>query len=235
MRDADLNSDNLKSKVDIAALPFSQACENNRQPILEVLRIELQGFSHVLEIGSGTGQHSVYFAPNLPELQWQTSDVISNHRHIIAWHNAYPAPNLYSPLAFDLAQDSVPVSSHLDSGHLNSSHVDKPYDVIFTANTLHIISWALVERLFTLAGDVLPVDGKLIIYGPFNEDGKYTSEGNQRFDAMLRAGNPDSGIRDKEDIISLANAHYLQLSQTYAMPANNQLLVFRKNQMLKIA
>ena len=223
MHDDNLDSDNLKSKVDIAALPFSQACENNKQPILEVLRIELQGFSHVLEIGSGTGQHSVYFAPNLPELQWQTSDVISNHRHIIAWHNAYPAPNLYSPLAFDLAQDSVPVS-----GHLNSSHVDKPYDVIFTANTLHIISWALVERLFVLAGDALPVDGKLIIYGPFNEDGKYTSEGNQRFDAMLRAGNPDSGIRDKEDVVSLANAHYLQLSQTYAMPDNNQLLVFQK-------
>ncbi len=223
MRDADLNSDNLKSKVDIAALPFSQACENNRQPILEVLRIELQGFSHVLEIGSGTGQHSVYFAPNLPEIQWQTSDVTGNHRHIIAWHNAYPAPNLYSPLAFDLAHDSVPVSSHLDS-----NHVDKPYDVIFTANTLHIISWALVEQLFALVGDALPVDGKLIIYGPFNEGGKYTSEGNQRFDAMLRAGNSDSGIRDKEDVVSLANAHHIQLSKTYAMPANNQLLVFYK-------
>ena len=165
MHDDNLDSDNPNNKVDISALPFSQACENNKQPILEVLQIELQGFSHVLEIGSGTGQHSVYFAPNLPEIQWQTSDVTGNHRHIIAWHNAYPALNLYSPLAFDLAYDSVPVSSHLDSshldsghldsghldsghldsghldsGHLNSSHVDKPYDAIFTANTLHIIS-----------------------------------------------------------------------------------------------
>jgi len=229
MHDDNLDSDNSNSKVDISALPFSQACENNKQPILEVLQTELQGFSHVLEIGSGTGQHSVYFAPHLSHLKWQTSDVTGNHRHIIAWHNAYPASNLYLPLAFDLAQDSVPVSSHLDSDHLNGSHVDKPYDVIFTANTLHIISWALVERLFTLASEALPVDGKLIIYGPFNENGNYTSEGNQRFDAMLRAGNPDSGIRDKEDIISLANANHLQLSKTYAMPANNQLLVFRKN------
>jgi SAM-dependent methyltransferase len=239
MHDDNLDSDNPNNKVDISALPFSQACENNKQPILEVLQTELQSSSHVLEIGSGTGQHSVYFAPNLPEIQWQTSDVISNHRHIIAWHNAYPAPNLYSPLAFDLAQDSVPVGGHLDSDHLNSdhlnsdhlnsSHVDKPYDVIFTANTLHIISWALVERLFALAGDALPKNGKLIVYGPFNEGSDYTSEGNQRFDAMLRAGNPDSGIRDKEDVVSLANAHHLQLSKTYAMPANNQLLVFRKN------
>ena len=213
-----MHDDNPNNKVDISALPFSQACENNKQPILEVLQIELQGFSHVLEIGSGTGQHSVYFAPNLPEIQWQTSDVTGNHRHIIAWHNAYPAPNLYSPLAFDLSTDAVPVNSQFNL----------PYDVIFTANTLHIISRALVERLIALAGDALPVDGKLIVYGPFNEHGKYTSEGNQRFDAMLRAGNPDSGIRDKEDIVSLAKAHHLQLSQTYAMPANNQLLVFYK-------
>ncbi|MCG3860000.1 DUF938 domain-containing protein [Psychrobacter sp. Ps2] len=199
-------------------LPFSQACENNKRPILSVLQKELVGYSQVLEVGSGTGQHSVYFAPNLPEIQWQTSDVTGNHRHIIAWHNAYPAPNLYSPLTFDLSTDSVPVNSQFNL----------PYDVIFTANTLHIISRALVERLFALAGEALPVDGKLIVYGPFNEHGKYTSEGNQRFDRMLRAGNPDSGIRDKEDVVNLANAHYLQLRKTYAMPANNQLLVFQK-------
>ncbi|KAF0569011.1 hypothetical protein FQV37_202 [Psychrobacter nivimaris] len=218
MHDDNLESDNPNNKVDISALPFSQACENNKQPILEVLQTELQGCNHVLEIGSGTGQHSVYFAPNLPEIQWQTSDVTGNHRHIIAWHNAYPAPNLYSPLAFDLSTDAVPVNSQLNL----------PYDAMFTANTLHIISWALVERLFTLAGDALPTDGKLIVYGPFNEDGKYTSEGNQRFDAMLRAGNPDSGIRHKEEVVSLASEHHLQLVTTYAMPANNQLLVFQK-------
>ena len=217
MHDADLNSDNLNTKGDIVALPFSQACENNKQPILEVLQIELQGFGHVLEIGSGTGQHSVHFAPHLAHLKWQTSDVTNNHRHIHAWHDAYPAPNLYAPLAFDLSTDAVPINSQLNL----------PYDAMFTANTLHIISRALVERLFALAGDALPTDGKLIVYGPFNEDGKYTSEGNQRFDAMLRAGNPDSGIRHKEDIVSLASEHHLQLNNTYAMPANNQLLVFQ--------
>ena len=218
-----MHNDDLINKVDVSALPFSQACENNKQPILEVLQTELQGSNHVLEIGSGTGQHSVYFAPHLAHLKWQTSDVTSNHCHIIAWHDAYPAPNLYPPLAFDLAHDSVPVSSHLDI-----SHVDKPYDVMFTANTLHIISWDLVERLFALAGEALSTDGKLIVYGPFNEDGQYTSEGNQRFDAMLRAGNSDSGIRHKEEVVSLASEHHLQLVTTYAMPANNQLLVFQK-------
>lgn len=218
MHDNNMESDHLNNKADIAALPFSQACENNKQPILEVLQTELQGFSPVLEVGSGTGQHSVYFAPNLPEIQWQTSDVISNHRHIIAWHNAYPAPNLHLPLAFDLNTDAIPFSSR----------ADKHYDAIFTANTLHIISWDLVKRLFALASDVLPVDGKLIIYGPFNEHGTYTSEGNQRFDTMLRAGNANSGIRDKEDVVHLAESQHLGLVNTYTMPANNQLLVFRK-------
>ena len=213
-----MHNDDLNNKVDVSALPFSQACENNKQPILEVLQTELQSSNHVLEIGSGTGQHSVHFAPHLSHLKWQTSDVTSNHRHIIAWHDAYPAPNLYAPLAFDLSTDSVPVDSQLNL----------PYDAMFTANTLHIISWALVERLFVLVGDALPTDGKLIVYGPFNEDGKYTSEGNQRFDAMLRAGNSDSGIRHKEEVVSLASEHHLKLVNTYAMPANNQLLVFQK-------
>lgn len=218
-----MQNDHLNSQVDIDALPFSQACENNKQPILEVLQNELQGFKHVLEIGSGTGQHSVYFAPRLPEIQWQTSDVTSNHRHIAAWYHAYPAPNLSLPLAFDLAYDSLPINSQSVN-----SNIAKPYDAIFTANTLHIISWALVEKLFALAGDALPVDGKLIVYGPFNEHGNYTSAGNQRFDAMLRQGDSDSGIRHKEDIVNLANMHHLTLSRTYAMPANNQLLVFQK-------
>jgi len=219
MHDDNMDSDHLNNKVDISTLPFSQACENNKQPILEVLQTELQGFSHVLEVGSGTGQHSVYFAPNLPEIQWQTSDVIINHRHIVAWHDAYPAPNLYSPLAFDLNTDAIPFSSR----------ADRPYDAIFTANTLHIISWSLVEHLFALAGDALPVNGKLIVYGPFNEHGTYTSEGNQRFDTMLRAGNAKSGIRNKEDVVHLANSHHLKFINTYTMPANNQLLVFQKH------
>ena len=214
-----MQNDQPNRQVDIAALPFSQACENNKQPILEVLQNELQGFSHALEIGSGTGQHSVYFAPRLPHLSWQTSDVASNHRHISAWYHAYPAPNLYRPLAFDLACDSVPVNHQ----------VAQPYDAIFTANTLHIISWVLVERLFALVGESLPVGGKLLVYGPFNEHGSYTSAGNQRFDISLRQRDPKSGIRHKEDIVSLANTHHLTLSKTYAMPANNQLLVFQKH------
>ena len=201
-----------------AALPFSQACENNKQPILEVLQQELQDFTHVLEVGSGTGQHSVYFAPRLTHLNWQTSDVFAHHATINAWHGAYPAPNLYAPLTFDVSCDSVPINKAADA----------PYDAVFTANTLHIMSPSLVEKLFELVGHTLPINGKLIVYGPFNENGHYTSAGNQRFDISLRQRDLKSGLRHLEDIIALAKMHHLNLSDKYAMPANNQLLVFQK-------
>lgn len=200
------------------ALPFSQACENNKQPILSVLQKELAEAAHVLEVGSGTGQHSVYFAPRLSHLKWQTSDVVANHSAIHAWHTAHPATNLYAPLAFDLSVDSVPINPETKGS----------YDTLFTANTLHIIAWPLVERLFALAGEILPSHGKLIVYGPFNENGNYTSASNQQFDMSLRQRDPNSGIRNKEDILALADTHHLTLTNTYALPANNQILVFRK-------
>ena len=199
-------------------LPFSQACANNQQPIFEVLSVLLQQRARVLEIGSGTGQHSVYFAPRLPHLLWQTSDVPENHAAIHAWHRQYPADNLYAPLPLNL-------TSANDISQVTTNR----YDAVFTANTLHIVPWALVLRLFEVAASVLPTDGVLIVYGPFNENGSYTSTGNQRFDISLRQRDPKSGIRHKEDIVSLANTHHLTLSKTYAMPANNQLLVFQKH------
>ncbi|WP_307781390.1 DUF938 domain-containing protein [Psychrobacter sp. H8-1] len=146
------------------------------------------------------------------------SDVVNNHASINAWHAAHPAANLYAPLAFDLAHDSVPVNEA----------VATPYDAVFTANTLHIISWPLVEQLFNLVGGALPAHGKLIIYGPFNENGYYTSASNQQFDISLRQRDANSGIRNLEDIIELAEQHRLTLNERYAMPANNQILVFQK-------
>ena len=203
----------------ISNLPFSQACENNQQPILEVLQQELKNSHHVLEVGSGTGQHSVYFAPRLTHLHWQTSDVYANHPIINAWHAAYPAPNLYAPLGFDVASDSIPINKTINA----------PYDAVFTANTLHIMSWSLVTRLFELVGDMLPLEGKLIIYGPFNENGRYSSDSNRQFDYSLRQRDSNSGIRALEDIIKVAEKQHLLLINRYKMPANNEILVFRKS------
>lgn len=196
------------------SLPFSQACENNQPPILEVLTTAFGTSRHVLEIGSGTGQHSVYFAPRLPHLIWQTSDLQANHAGIQAWHAAHGAPNLRLPLEFDLASSAWPTSEA---------------DAVFTSNTCHIVSWPLVARMFDLVGANLPAGGTLAIYGPFNYGGQFTSESNRAFDAWLRQRDPASGIRDFEAIHALAQAQGLELQLDQAMPANNRTLVFRKN------
>lgn len=197
-----------------SSLPFSQACENNQAPIFEVLQNVFSDRCQVLEIGSGTGQHSVYFAPRLPHLIWQTSDLAVNHAGIQAWHAAHPAPNLRPPLELDL-------------GHSDWQLVAPATDAIFTSNTCHIVAWPLVEQLFALAGQ-LPAQGVLAIYGPFNYGGEFTSDSNRAFDAWLRERDAHSGIRHFEDIEALARKNGLALQQDQAMPANNRVLVFRK-------
>lgn len=193
-------------------LPFSQACENNKAPILEILKNALSRSSRVLEIGSGTGQHAVYFAPALPHLVWQTSDLPDNHSGILAWQQAYPADNLLPPIVVDLQEGIWPGE----------------FDAVFSANTTHIVSWPLVENMLLLAGRHLPEAGVLALYGPFNYNGQYTSESNRSFDAMLKLRDPSSGIRDVEQVVATASVHGLELAQDHAMPANNRLLVFRK-------
>ncbi|QNP48273.1 DUF938 domain-containing protein [Diaphorobacter aerolatus] len=195
-------------------LPFSQACENNREPILAVLQSTFAQSSHVLEIGSGTGQHGVYFAPRLPHLVWQTSDLAHNHAGILAWHAAQPAANLRAPFVLDLNRGDWPDGDH--------------FDAVFTSNTAHIVSWPLVQRMFALVGQHLPDGGRFAIYGPFNYGGSFTSESNRAFDASLRQRDPRSGIRHFEDIVALARSQSLSLLQDHAMPANNRLLVFGK-------
>lgn len=200
-------------------LPFSQACENNQAPILEVLRHALAHSCHVLEIGSGTGQHSVYFAPHLPHLIWQTSDLAENHDGIRAWHAAYRFPNLRGPLNLDLATSPWPVNASAPA-----------IDAVFTSNTCHIVSWPLVQRLLQQVGSLLPEGGVLVIYGPFNYGGCFTSESNRAFDAWLRQRDPDSGIRDFEALTAVAEQQHLHLLLDQPMPANNRTLVFRKQQ-----
>jgi cyclopropane fatty-acyl-phospholipid synthase-like methyltransferase len=183
--------------------PFSEASERNRAPILAVLKRVFADRKRVLEIGSGTGQHAAYFAPELPHLVWQASDVAENLPGIRQW---------------------VSNAVELD--------VDKPWprieaDAVFSANTCHIMSWPQVERMFAGVGRLLPGGGVFALYGPFNYQGKHTSESNARFDAMLRARDPASGLRDIEDIRRLAQAAGLTLAEDNAMPANNRLLIWR--------
>lgn len=190
----------------------SDACERNREPILQLLRRVLADRRAVLEIGSGTGQHAAYFAPALAHLSWQPSDVAENLPSIRAWRDEARAPRLLEPIELD---------------------VDRPFpsvaaDAVFTANTLHIVSWPQVERLVAAVGGLLPVGGVFAIYGPFNYGGTYTAPSNAEFDAWLRGRDPKSGLRDAEAVMALAKGHGLVLEEDNAMPANNRLLVFRK-------
>jgi len=196
-------------------LPFSQACENNQAAIFEVLKTALAHSRRLLEIGSGTGQHSVYFAPRLPQLIWQTSDLTENHAGIRAWHAAHGSANLRAPLEFDLAASPWPDSA-------------AAFDAVFTSNTCHIVAWPLVQRMFELTGTHLPKGGVFAIYGPFNYGGRFTSDSNRAFDAWLHERDPASGIRDFEAITALAQEHGMQLQLDQAMPANNRTLVFHK-------
>jgi len=194
--------------------PYSESCEQNRAPILEVLRIELAGRERLLEIGSGTGQHAVYFAPEFPELLWQTSDMADMHAGIHAWLAEQGCGNILPPLALDVCRDSWPRAS---------------YDAVFSANTAHIMDWKSVQCLFAGIGRVLQAGGVFCLYGPFNYAGAYTSESNARFDAWLKARDPHSGIRDFEALQGLAGMAGMKLKEDYGMPANNRTLVWSKH------
>ena len=191
---------------------FSDACERNRAPILHVLRRVFADRRAVLEIGSGTGQHAAYFAPALPQLSWQPSDVAENLPSIRVWREEAQTPKLLEPIELDVDQPLPMVD----------------VDAVFSANTVHILSWPQVERMFAGIGALLPAGGVFALYGAMNYGGKYTSPSNAEFDQWLRGRDPKSGIRDFEAIVALAAGHKLALEEDNPMPANNRLLVFRK-------
>ena len=194
-------------------LPFSQACENNKEVILTGITPYLLDVEEVLEVGSGTGQHAVHFAKSLPHLYWQTSDLVTNHQGISAWIEHSQLPNVKHPIAlnveiFDWEQKQV--------------------SAIYSANALHIMSWQAAKQFIAGAASAIHQGGYLILYGPFNYDGKYTSQSNADFDKWLKQQTPDSAIRPFEAVDSIANAGDLLLIEDKAMPANNRLLIWRK-------
>jgi len=192
--------------------PFSEACEQNKDPILAVLRQELARCRSVLEIGSGTGQHAVHFGRHLPHLTWQTSDLAELHPGIMAWLKGAGLDNVLPPLALDV----------------NGAWPAARFDAVFSANTTHILSWPQVQRMFGGIGEMLEAGGVFCLYGPFNYGGRYTSPSNARFDMWLRARDPASGVRDFEALDALATDAGMRLACDHEMPANNRILVWHK-------
>ncbi|NNC54545.1 MAG: DUF938 domain-containing protein [Pseudomonadales bacterium] len=237
--------------IEPANLPSSPACLRNREPILQALLEHVVATDgsprRVLEVGSGTGQHAWFLTQRFAELAngrspdlnfnsgavaagagsfeslqhllWQCSDVAANIPVIEAWRDASNNANFLPALELDLAKRNWPAAS---------------YDFIFTANTLHIVSWSLVLAFCDCAIATLNSGGKLFIYGPFNYNKKFTSGSNAAFDASLRARDALSGIRDFEAVCAALNRAAaaagcaIRLCEDIDMPANNRFLVFEK-------
>ena len=194
--------------------PFSQACENNKVPILKVLQQYLTQPGSLLEVGSGTGQHAAFLSGMLPHIQWQPSDVANNLPGINAWRSDANHPNLAPPITFDVTQTAA---------------LPKAHDHVFSANTLHIMSWASVETFFGHIPDLVNPGGYVFFYGPFKYRGEFTSPSNANFDLWLKERGEHQGIRDFEAVRVLADQAGLQLVEDVRMPANNQILVWQKS------
>lgn len=194
------------------SLPWSAACERNRDPILAVLREHFADRRSVLEIGSGTAQHAVHFARALTQLRWQCSDRAEHLAGIRARLAVEGGPNLEQPIELDVA-GPWPARRH---------------DALFSANTLHIMGWAEVEQLFARLDAALEADAVVAVYGPFNQGGRYTSDSNAAFDAALRERAPHMGLRDVEAVHALAAGAGLRPVADVAMPANNRTLIWRR-------
>ena len=193
--------------------PFAPACERNREPILEVLREAFAPCTRVLEIGSGTGQHAVHFAAAMPWLVWQCSDRAEHLPGIGAWLDEAALPNTPAPIELDVA------------GNWPSAR----FDAVFSANTLHIMGWAQVEQLFAHLPGISTADAMLAIYGPFNDQGRYTSDSNAAFDRSLKLRDPRMGVRDAQAVDALARTAGFALLEDRAMPANNRCRVWRRH------
>lgn len=192
--------------------PFSPACERNREPILDVLRRHLAERCDVLEIGSGTGQHAAYFAAQAPQWMWQTSDRRENLPGIRQWLDEAGLPNTPPPLEFNV----------------NGEWPSIRFDAIYSANTLHIMAWDEVRALFAGLPSITRDDALLIIYGPFNDHGRYSSDSNAAFDQSLKARGAHMGIRDVQAVDALASAAGFDLLEDNALPANNRCRIWRR-------
>jgi cyclopropane fatty-acyl-phospholipid synthase-like methyltransferase len=202
-------------------LPFAASCENNKDPILSVLRRHISASDTrsgseprtALEIAGGTGQHAVYFAQHFPHLRWQSTDLSSNVDTLNLRITAAALQNLPAAFALDVTQQSWQIDA---------------VDFIFTANSLHIMPFSAVIEFFRQAGPVLKSNGRLCVYGPFKYQGEFPSPSNAEFDLWLKERHSLSGVRDFEALNELAEAAGLSFLEDNAMPANNQLLVWKK-------
>jgi len=196
--------------------PYAPSCDRNRDVILGVLAETFADRKAVLEVGSGTGQHAVFFGKALPHLTWQASDRAGELPGIQLWLDEAGLANVPPAVEYDVA--AGPSDALAQGG----------FDAVFTANTLHIMGWREVEALFAALPALTAADATLVVYGPFNYDGEFTSESNAQFDVWLKNRGAHMGIRDFEAVDGLAKAAGFALVEDRVMPANNRCVVWRR-------
>lgn len=194
-------------------LPFSPACENNKAAILSVLKLAFANCQRVLEVGSGTGQHAEYFASQMPHLQWQCSDQAQYVHDLQRRLHLAKQPNLPPAIPLDVRSGDWPLP---------------PADALFSANTMHIMAWPVVQVFFQRLTSLVSPKAELCIYGPFNDQGCFSSSSNRQFHRSLQQRDPSMGIRDQEAVVALAADVGFHLHAAHSMPANNRLLHFSR-------
>lgn len=195
-------------------LPFSEAADRNKEPILEVLKKVIRpDDTHLLEVGAGTGQHAVYLAPHFPTMEWAPTEVSENLPMLRERIKQSGIPNIKTPFRLKIGEDDFPI---------------RTFNVILTINTFHIMSWKECKTFIKLISARLEEGDKVMIYGPFNYNGKFTAPSNEEFDKSLREQNPQSGIRAFEDVLAAMFKNGFEMIKDYEMPANNRLLLFRR-------
>ena len=199
--------------------PFSPACERNKDPILAVLKeVITLSDRRLLEIGSGTGQHAVYFAPHFHLVEWYPTDLSPQLPGMRKWFEEAKITSIQPATRLDVSKDDFPKVK---------------FDVVFTANTFHIMSWKDCKSLMKLLGHRLREGSRAVIYGPFKYNGEFTSPSNAEFDKSLKENNPVSGIRAFEDVNSNMIKNGFELVHDYEMPANNRMLVYNRLKFIK--
>jgi SAM-dependent methyltransferase len=204
---------------------FAPATQRNREPILSVLQGVLPQRGLVLEISSGTGEHAIFFAPQLPHLYWLPSDPDPIALESIrAWQQEQPTQTLLPPVSLDVSQPHWSEQVHLHMAQPPLMGVS--IAAIVNINMIHISPWRATLGLMAGAEALLPTGGMLYLYGPYKQGGVHTAPSNEAFDDMLRSRNPEWGVRDLEEVIAVAEKHHLTWHRTIEMPANNFSIVF---------
>jgi len=200
-------------------LNYSEASERNKQPIFNRLVPYLTADTRVLEIGSGSGQHALFIASQLPQISWQPSEQAQYVEALALNIEQLATDNIEKPLTLDV-REKWPTQR---------------FNAIYSANTLHIMSWQSVQAFFVGASRGIAPCGYLFVYGPFRYQSKFTAPSNRAFDQMLRERDPQSGIRDFEAVNALADKAGFSLVADYEMPANNQLVIWQHSLITKPA